>query len=120
MEEIGRVVPFYGGAGYDEGVGNAMLSGKLAAEVVDRALTAPDAEGVIKEYEPLLWKAAWNELETSYRMQKLGKIGPLLNFVVSKAAKSEKAREAIAGTLVSADAKDKYASPLFYLKLLFS
>lgn len=114
-DAAGLVDPFSG-----EGIGNAMLSGKLASQTADKALAAPDIDAALKEYEPLLWEAAWNELSTSYRMQQLGKIEPLLNFVVGKAAKSEKAREAIAGTLVSSDAKDEYASPLFYLKLLFS
>ena len=56
----------------------------------------------------------------SYTMQKLGRQEWLLNFVVSKAAKSEKAREAIAGTFSNENAKQEYASPLFYLRLLLS
>jgi hypothetical protein len=53
-------------------------------------------------------------------MQKLGKHEWLLNFVVGKTARSEKARAAIQETFSSEDAKKGYASPLFYLKLLLS
>jgi flavin-dependent dehydrogenase len=114
-DAAGLVDPFSG-----EGVGNAMLSGRLAAEVADEALAANDTgEAFLARYEERLWKAVWNELATSYQMQRIGKFEPLLNLVVGKAAKSEKAREAISGTLSSKEARQDYASPLFYLKLLF-
>ena len=113
-DAAGLVDPFSG-----EGIGNAMLSGKLASEVAIEALDAGDtSEKFLSHYEERLWKAVWNELSTSYKMQKLGKVEFLLNFVVGKAAKSPKAREAISGTLANKEAKNEYASPLFYLKLL--
>jgi menaquinone-9 beta-reductase len=113
-DAAGLVDPFSG-----EGVGNAMLSGKIASEVAYEALTAGDTnEQFLSRYEERLWKAVWNELSTSYRMQKLGKVEVLLNFVVGKAARSPKAREAISGTLANKEAKSEYSSPLFYLKLL--
>ena len=114
-DAAGLVDPFSG-----EGIGNAMLSGKIAAEVAYEALVAGDtSEHFLSRYEERLWNAVWNELMTSYKMQQLGKVEFLLNFVVGKAAKSPKAREAIAGTLSNKQAKNEYSSPLFYLKLLF-
>ncbi|MCX6769877.1 MAG: NAD(P)/FAD-dependent oxidoreductase, partial [Candidatus Micrarchaeota archaeon] len=115
-DAFGLVDPFSG-----EGIGNAMLSGKIAAEVADEALTANNVSAeYLKVYENRVWEAVGGELDTSYKMQRLGKVEWLLNFVVSKAANSDRAREAIAGTFASQDAKKGYASPLFYLKLLFS
>ena len=114
-DAAGLVDPFSG-----EGIGNAMLSGKIAAEVAYEALVAGDtSELFLARYEERLWNAVWNELSTSYKMQQLGKVEFLLNFVVGKAAKSPKAREAISGTLANKEAKREYSSPLFYLKLLF-
>ena len=114
-DAAGLVDPFSG-----EGIGNAMLSGKLAAEVAYEALVAGDtSEQFLSRYGTRLWGAVENELMTSYKMQKLGKVEFLLNFVVGKAAKSGKAREAISGTLSNKEAKSEYSSPLFYLKLLF-
>lgn len=114
-DAAGLVDPFSG-----EGVGNAMLSGRLAAQVADEALSANDtSEAFLTKYEELLWGTVWSELSTSYQMQRMGKFEPLLNFVVGKAAKSPKAREAISGTLSNKEAKQGYASPLFYLRLLF-
>jgi len=115
-DAAGLVDPFSG-----EGIGNAMTSGKLAAQAVDEALTAGDTSAIaLVKYDERLWKEIWNELSMSYNMQKLGRREWLLNFVVGKAAKSDKAREAIAGTFSNEQAKTDYASPLFYLKLLFS
>ena len=114
-DAAGLVDPFSG-----EGIGNAMLSGKIASDVAYEALVAGDTgEQFLSRYEKRLWEAVWNELSTSYNMQKLGKVEFLLNFVVGKAAKSPKAREAISGTLTNKKAKSEYSSPLFYLKLLF-
>jgi len=115
-DAAGLVDPFSG-----EGIGNAMTSGKIAAQAVDEALTAGDTSATaLAKYDERLWKEIWNELSMSYNMQKLGRREWLLNFVVGKAAKSEKAREAIAGTFSNEQAKTDYTSPLFYLKLLFS
>lgn len=115
-DAAGLVDPFSG-----EGIGNAMTSGKLAAQAVDGALTAGDTSAIaLAKYDERLWKEIWDELSMSYTMQKLGRREWLLNFVVGKAAKSEKAREAIAGTFSNEQAKGGYVSPLFYLKLLFS
>lgn len=115
-DAAGLVDPFSG-----EGIGNALLSGKLAASVADEALSAGDtSESFLARYDDLLWKEISNELSMSYSMQKLGSVELLLNFVVSKAASSGKARDAISGTFTNKEAKKEYASPLFYLKLLLS
>lgn len=115
-DAAGLVDPFSG-----EGIGNAMLSGKMAAQCVDAALNANDtSEAFFARYPDLLWKSVWNELSASHAMQKLGKNQMLLNFIINKAATSEHAREMIAGTISSKRAKTEYRSPLFYLKLLLS
>jgi geranylgeranyl reductase family protein len=115
-DAAGLVDPFSG-----EGIGNAMTSGFIASKVADEALTANDtSEKFLAAYEERLWKEIWNELNTSYTMQKLGHYEWLLDLVVNKAATSDKAREAIAGTFSNEEAKQGYQSPLFYLKLLLS
>jgi len=115
-DAAGLVDPFSG-----EGIGNAMLSGKMAADCVAAALEANDTGAdFLERYPDMLWRAVWNELSTSHTMQKLGKHEWLLNFIINKAATSERAREAIAGTITSKRAKTEYRSLLFYLKLLLS
>lgn len=115
-DAAGLVDPFSG-----EGIGNAMLSGKLAAQVADEALAAGNTSAeFLSAYESRLWEAVGAELQLSYTMQKLGSQQWLLDLVVGKAATSEKAREAICGTFFNSEAKKGYADPVFYLKLLLS
>ena len=115
-DAAGLVDPFSG-----EGIGNALLSGKLAATVADEALSAGDTSSAfLARYDERLWGEISNELSMSYNMQRLGGVEWLLNFVVSKASSSGKAREAISGTFTNKEAKKEYASPLFYLKLFLS
>ncbi|MCX8197740.1 MAG: NAD(P)/FAD-dependent oxidoreductase [Candidatus Micrarchaeota archaeon] len=115
-DAAGLVDPFSG-----EGIGNALLSGKIAAQVADEALAAGDtSESFLARYPERLWKEVGDELERSYMMQKLGRHEWLLNFVIAKASSSQKAREAIASTFSDEEARKGYASPLFYLRLLLS
>ncbi|MAF36061.1 hypothetical protein CL622_03000 [archaeon] len=104
-----------------EGVGNAMLAGKTAAKYINRALSENFFHAdLLVEYEKELWDAIGPELDTSYKLQKIGRIKTVLNLVVSKAQKSPQVRETISSMLGSEEAKKNLAGPLFYLKLLFA
>lgn len=104
-----------------EGIGNAMLSGKLAGETAVEALNANDvSEAFLAAYDKKLWGIIAGELNTSYQMQKLGRNTFLLNLIVAKAERNAEIREFIAGTLINEEAKKEFFSPLFYLKLLIA
>ena len=104
-----------------EGVGNAMLSARIAAKYIDRAFKENFFHAdLLIEYEKELWENIGPELKTSYMLQKIGGIKPLLNLVVSRAQKSREVREAISGMLGNEEAKKELASPMFYLKLLLA
>lgn len=104
-----------------EGIGNAMMSGWIASQVLVDALKQNDvSEAFLKAYDEKLWKEIGAELDTSYKLQRVGRFKPLLNFVVSKAAKSPKVRDTISSMLGSEEAKKEFTGPLFYLKLMLS
>jgi len=104
-----------------EGIGNAMYSAKYAIEVADEAIKTGDfTEDFIAKYDERLWAEVGDELQVSYKLQKLGKIRPLLNFVINKAARSDEVSNIIAGMLANEVPRKKLANPLFYFKLLFS
>ncbi|MBI4399588.1 NAD(P)/FAD-dependent oxidoreductase [Candidatus Micrarchaeota archaeon] len=103
-----------------EGIGNSMVSARIASRVIDKALKANDvSENNLKEYDVELWKELGPELKTSYYLQKIGQHKFLLNLIIKKASKSKHVRETISGMLVNEQAKKQFVSPLFYLKLLF-
>lgn len=104
-----------------EGIGNAMTSGYIASQVIGDALKSGDvSEAALRPYDEKLWAEIGPELKTSYQLQKVGRITPLLNFVVGKAASSQKVRDTISGMLGNEEAKKEFAGPMFYLKLLLS
>ncbi|MEM3372909.1 MAG: geranylgeranyl reductase family protein [Candidatus Anstonellales archaeon] len=104
-----------------EGQGNALVSGLIASEVAKMANKKNDfSEEFLKIYNEKVYETLWNELNTSYQLQKMSKFKWLLNFVISKAAKSEKVRETITSMLSGRKPKNHLFNPLFYIELLFS
>ena len=115
-DAAGLIDPFSG-----EGIGNAMVSGEIAAQVLARACAenAMDAAS-LSEYPNLLWQEIGNELKTSYLLQRIGQIKPLLNFVVGKAARSIEVAHWISSMMANETPRAELASPLTYLRLLFA
>ncbi len=104
-----------------EGIGNALMSGKIAAQYILKAFASNDfSEEMFKQYDQALWEEVGDELKTSYRLQKIGKFKPLLNFIIDKAARNQKVREAISNSLLDPQSQKQFYSPLFYIKMLLS
>lgn len=69
-----------------EGIGNAMLSGKKAAEVAMEALREQDFSATFLErYDQIVYQKIGQELALSYRLQRLVQYPWLFNWVVKKA-----------------------------------
>lgn len=114
-DAAGLIDPFTG-----EGIGNAMTSGYISAEVAYRASLANRFDNIyLREYEILLKKRLASELKTSTALQNLSRHKWLLNMVIGKAATSKEIKEFISGMLANENAKEELKSPFFYLKLLF-
>lgn len=110
------VDPFSG-----EGVGNAVTSGKLAAQAIGQAIARNDlSRASLCTYEKALWEELGPELDTSYKMQQIGRQQWLLDLVVDKAASKPEIRELISASLANEEAKKNFKNPLFYLKLLLT
>ncbi len=110
------VDPFTG-----EGQGTGMHSGKIAAEVCAKAKKLNDfSEKTLSEYEERVRQTIGKNMDLSYKLQKLGRIKPLLNLVLSKASRSERVRNTISGMITNFDSRKELTNPLFYLDLLFA
>tara|TARA_B110000438_G_scaffold54025_1_gene54160 strand:+ start:1235 stop:2449 length:1215 start_codon:yes stop_codon:yes gene_type:complete len=115
-DAAGLVDPFTG-----EGIGNAMVSGQIAAETAAQAKEKNDfSKKYLKKYDKKLWDHLGSELNTSAKLLKLARSKFLLNFVIDRAARSEKVRNIISGMLANEIPKTELSNPLFYLKILFS
>ena len=103
-----------------EGIGNAMVSGRLAAAQATQALAAKDfSKPMLHPYEQAVRAELDRELQMSYKLQKLGRHTWLLNFVLRRAAKSQHVRDTISAMLADREKKEDFGSLWFYLKLLF-
>lgn len=102
-----------------EGVGNAMISGKLAAQVSLMALEKTKFdEKVLKKYDKELWATIKDEIKTSYRIQRLGKKFPkLIDKLMVKCTESEEFRKEIEQLLPYTGGRKKIGSVEF-LKML--
>ncbi len=104
-----------------EGIGNAMISGRLAAERVSEAIEQErfDSE-FLSAYDSKLQAEVWGELKLSHTLQKLSSKEWLFNWVVKKAASNKELRELITGMFEDIDTRAKLSKPGFYFKLLFN
>ena len=115
-DAAGLIDPFTG-----EGIGNALYSARIAMNIIKEALQSNNFSGeFLAEYDKRLWAAIGDELKVSSKLQKIGRIRFLLNFVINKASRSQKVKELISGMMANQIPKTKLANPLFYVKLLFS
>ena len=104
-----------------EGIGNAMVSGRLAAATATKALAARDlSQAALAPYEAAVRAELDRELQMSYKLQKLGRHTWLLNFVLRRAAKSAHVRNTISAMLADREKKEDFGSFWFYVKLLFT
>ncbi|MEZ5013796.1 MAG: NAD(P)/FAD-dependent oxidoreductase [Chitinophagales bacterium] len=104
-----------------EGIGNAVLSGYLAAIEATKAIQANDFSAKqLAGYDEAIYRRLWDELKLSFRMQQLVRYPWLFNFVVRKANRNKVLRETIMTMFEDVDLRDKLRKPSFYFKLLFS
>ena len=102
-----------------EGIGNAMISGEIAANVIQQAFRNNDlSASFLKEYDLRLMERLGRELETSRTIQYLAGFPALFNFVVNKALKKKSVRDFLAKMYTDEKAHLELKNPLFYLRLL--
>ncbi len=115
-DAAGLIDPFTG-----EGIGNALYSARYAVACAREACDAGDfGQEFLRRYESHLWEEIGDELRVSSRLQTIGRIRPLLNFVIHKASRSQEVRDIICGMIADEVPKKRLTNPLFYLKLLFN
>lgn len=104
-----------------EGIGNAMYSGKWAAEAIERAILANDfSSKQLMTYETKVYAALGEELKIGTTLQKMLNFPWVFNFVIGKASKNSTLRETITCMFEDIQLRDKLRNPMFYLRLLFN
>jgi len=104
-----------------EGIGNAMVSGRIAAEHIEKCLHENNFGYVFnKQYDNAVYKKLGGELQTSYRLQKMLNKPWLFNMIVSKSNKNKHLHSFLEDMLDDPTQRKQITQPSFYYKLLFN
>lgn len=104
-----------------EGIGNAMISAKYAADVLTTACEKKDfSREALQPYTNQVYHHLWPELNMSHQLQKMVKYPWLFNFVANKGLKSKEFKILLTSMFENVDLRKKFKDPRFYLRLLFN
>lgn len=113
-DAAGLIDPFTG-----EGIGNAMCSGKIAAQVAAEICPGTDYSAArLQIYSDRLWEVLGGELNLAYKLQRTARFTPLVNLVVSRAGKRREVADWISDMIAGKISKRELLSPLTYMRLL--
>lgn len=103
-----------------EGISNAMISGRWAAEWARRGLAANDLSGhFLSQYDRAVYNRLGQEFRISRQMQHLSRYPALFDFVVRKASRNPSLQQLLSSMFVDLDLRSALKQPSFYAKLLF-
>jgi geranylgeranyl reductase family protein len=112
-DAAGLIDPFSG-----EGIGNAIRSGRVAAEHIGQCFAQKDFSAKFNErYDEEIYRRMWKELKLSRTLQKLCKYPGLFNFIVKRANKSLYLKQYFTEALANIEVKKRLINPLFYWHL---
>jgi flavin-dependent dehydrogenase len=108
------VDPFSG-----EGIGNALVSSKIAVSLFDKEKHADGLPTEIADaYMQELWETLGAELTNSFKMQKMVRKTWLMNWVLKKANKKTAVKDMLEQSLSSKEAQEEMKSTWNLIKLL--
>lgn len=104
-----------------EGIGNAMLSGRIASEHIERGLKEKKFDPMFnRQYDEAVYKKLGSELNTSYRLQKMLGKPRLFNWIVKKSNQNQHLHSFIEDMLDDANQRKQITKASFYYKLIFN
>ncbi len=103
-----------------EGVGNAILSGRLAAQTAANALIEDDfSAGFLTQYDDEINTRLAREFQVNLNIRRLAGYPWLFNFLFNRLNTNKALQETFSAMFSNLDMRQKLRSPLFYFKLLF-
>ncbi|CAL1521020.1 geranylgeranyl reductase family protein [Chitinophaga sp. MM2321] len=116
-----------GDAGYlidpftGEGIGNALYSGRIAAQQAAAAIAANDySDKFFDAYDENVYRILGPELEVSTKLQKLIKYPWLFNMLMKMGSRNKQLKDLMSCMFHEVDLRKKLGNPMFYVKLLFN
>jgi len=104
-----------------EGIGNALYTGRIAANHAAKALEQNDfSAAAFAAYDTEVYRVMGPELLISHRLQKLVKYSWLFNLLVKISIRNKQVKELLSCMFYEVDLRKKLAKPSFYIKLLLN
>jgi geranylgeranyl reductase family protein len=104
-----------------EGIGNALYSGRMAAQRAAEAIAANNfSAAMLAPYNDHVYRVLGPELQMSARLQHLVRFPWLFNWLMKKAGHNKQLQDLMSCMFNEVELRKKLGQPLFYLKLLFS
>ncbi len=104
-----------------EGIGNALYSGRIAAEHAARAIRTGDfSEMSLQAYTDHIYRILGPELQLSHRLQKLVRHRWLFDRLMKMGSRNKQLKELISCMFYEVDLRKKLANPLFYWRILLN
>ena len=104
-----------------EGIGNALYTGRIAANQAAKALEQKDfSAAALSAYDAEVYRVMGPELRISHRLQKLVKYAWLFNLLVKISIRNKQVKELLSCMFYEVDLRKKLAKPSFYIKLLLN
>lgn len=103
-----------------EGIGNAMRSGRIAADHLVKAFKVNRFDAKFnRHYDKQIYAKMWNEFRFSYYLRMLMKHPRVFNFLLNKGSQSKSVQNLLTSILDNRDFKKSLLNPSFYYRLLF-
>jgi geranylgeranyl reductase family protein len=104
-----------------EGIGNALTSGKVSAQVIIEALEQNNfSEEKFSEYHKKLYKIIQSEVNTNNNLLRMCNHPFLVDLIIGKAHRSKDIREVISDAILNPDNHKNLTDPVFFVKALFA
>jgi geranylgeranyl reductase family protein len=104
-----------------EGIGNALTSGKISAQIIGKAFEKNDfSEAVLSEYAAALWERIGKEVKANYDLQNNAKSRWKMNLIIDKASRSKDIQAVISNALINPEGHSNLVDPIFILKAIFA
>jgi len=104
-----------------EGIGNALYTGRIAANHAAKALEQNNfSAAAFAAYDTEVYRVMGPELLISHRLQKLVKYSWLFNLLVKISIRNKQVKELLSCMFYEVDLRKKLAKPSFYIKLLLN
>lgn len=104
-----------------EGIGNALYSGRIAAQQAAAAIEANNySDTFFNSYDENVYRILGPELQVSTKLQKLIKYPWLFNMLMKMGSRNKQLKDLMSCMFHEVDLRKKLGKPMFYVKLLFN